>query len=235
MLAAPGIWPAPEQADQARHAEGLLVLLRAGGLLRPTTLPIVGLAVIAGAGGFWLLIQLDPLFREAVAPWRTPAVRAVMGWVTTFGQGWVLGVAALVMALVAHYGGRRDLVRAGIVAVPALIASGLVSRVIKIVVARPRPRTLEDVDSWWPSLVSAYHSFPSGHATSAFTLAAVLAVAAPSGRWVYYALAGLIALSRVALDAHFVSDVVAGGLLGWATGRAAMIVADRRWPVRGRS
>ncbi len=210
------------------------MLLRAGRLTRPITLPIFVLAVAAGAGAFYFLIQLDPLFREAIAPWRTPTVRAVMGWVTTFGQGWVLGVAAVVMAVVAHYGGRLDLVRAGIVAVPALIASGLVSRVIKIVVARPRPRTLENVDSWWPSLASAYHSFPSGHATSAFTLAAVLAVAAPSGRWGFYAVAGLIAFSRVALDAHFVSDVVAGGLLGWATGRAAMIVADRRWPVRDR-
>ncbi len=212
------------------------MLLRAGRLSRPTTLPIFVLAVAAGVAAFYFLTRLDPLFREAIAPWRTPIVRAVMGWVTTFGQGWVLGVAALVMALVAHYAGRRELVRAGIVAVPALIASGLVSRVIKILVARPRPRMLPDaVDSWWPSLASAYHSFPSGHATSAFTLAAVLAVAAPSGRWVFYALAGVIAFSRVAVDAHFVSDVVAGGLLGWATGRAAMLVADRRWPMRDRA
>jgi undecaprenyl-diphosphatase len=179
------------------------------------------------------LVQLDPLFREAIAPWRTPTMRAVMGWITTFGQGWVLGVAALVIALVAHSMGRRELMQAGIAAVPALIASGLFSRVIKILVARPRPRALpEAVDSWWPSMASAYHSFPSGHATSAFTLAAVLAVVQPSNRWVFYALAGLIAFSRVALDAHFVSDVVAGGLLGWATGRAAMVVVNRRWPLR---
>jgi len=44
--------------------------------------------------------------------------------------------------------------------------------------------------------------------------------------------AGTIALSRVAVDAHWVSDVVAGGLLGWATGRLAMVAADHRWPRR---
>jgi len=51
---------------------------------------------------------------------------------------------------------------------------------------------------------------------------------------VYYVVAGVIALSRVVVDAHFVSDVVAGGLLGWATGRLALMVADRRWPARDR-
>jgi membrane-associated phospholipid phosphatase len=134
-----------------------------------------------------------------------------------------------------HRPGRSNLVRAGLVAVPALIVSGLFSRVIKIFVARPRPSAAAGaLDSWWPSLDAAYNSFPSGHATSAFTLAAVLAVAAPSGRWLFYVLAGVIAFSRVAVDAHFVSDVVGGGLVGWATGRLAMIVADRRWPLRDR-
>lgn len=156
-----------------------------------------------------------------------------MEWVTLFGQGWVLGVGALAMALIAYRLGRADLVRAGLVAIPALIVSGLVSRVIKIIVARPRPTAAAGaLDSWWPSLDAAYNSFPSGHATSAFTLAAILALTAPSGRWLFYVVAGVIAFSRVVVDAHFVSDVVAGGLLGWATGRLAMIVADRRWPLR---
>jgi membrane-associated phospholipid phosphatase len=216
----------------AERSDRLLSSPRIGRLFRLPRFSFLIGGVAAGVAAFYFLTRLDPLFREAIAPWRTPAVRAVMGWVTTFGQGWVLGVAALIVAAAAYYAGRPALVRAGIVAVPALIVSGLISRVIKIMVARPRPRTLQDVDSWWPSLASAYHSFPSGHATSAFTVAAVLAVVLPSRRWAFYALAGLIALSRVALDAHFVSDVVAGGLLGWATGRAAMIVADRRWPAR---
>lgn len=194
---------------------------------------IVG--AVGGGAAFWVLFRLDPLFREAIAPWRTPPVWAVMEWVTTFGEGWLLGVGALAMALIAHRLGRSDLVRAGLVAVPALIASGLLSRVIKILVARPRPSAAAGaLDSWWPSLDAAYNSFPSGHATSAFTLAAILAVVAPSGWWLFYVVAGVIAFSRVAVDAHFVSDVVAGGLLGWATGRIAMAVADRRWPVRER-
>jgi membrane-associated phospholipid phosphatase len=142
-------------------------------------------------------------------------------------------VAALVMAWGASRAGRRDLVRAGLVAVPALIASGLIARVFKIVIGRPRPSTVvESLGHWAPSFSSAFNSFPSGHAASAFTLAAVLAAVLPSWRGALYASAGVIAFSRVGVDAHFLSDVVGGGLLGWATGRLAMGIAERRRPLR---
>lgn len=187
------------------------------------------------AGAFWALIQLDPLFRGAIAGWRTPGFRAVMEWVTLFGQGWVLGAIGLAVALIGHRLGRRKLLRAGLVAVPALIASGLLARVVKILVSRPRPGVVDqDPAHWGPSLAAAYNSFPSGHATAAFTLAAVLAAASPSWRPALYGLAALIALSRVVVDAHFVSDVVAGGLLGWAVGRLASRMAARRRPAAPR-
>jgi membrane-associated phospholipid phosphatase len=179
------------------------------------------------------LSRLDPLFREAIAPWRTPGFVSVMKGITTLGEGWLLGVAALVMAGIASRFGRRDLVRAGLVAVPALIASGLIARVFKILIGRPRPSTITDgLAQWAPSFSAAFNSFPSGHAASAFTFAAVLAAVLPSWRGALYASAAVIALSRVGVDAHFLSDVVAGGLLGWATGRLAMGIAERRRPVR---
>ncbi len=191
------------------------------------------IAVIGGIGAFWALARLDPSFREAVAPWRTPGVVSVMKAVTTLGEGWLLGVGALVMAWIASRFGRRDLVRAGLVAVPALIASGLIARVFKILIGRARPDTVVDgLGHWAPSFSAAFNSFPSGHATSAFTLAAVLVAVLPSWRGALYASAAVIAFSRVAVDAHFLSDVVAGGLLGWATGRLAMGLAERRRPLR---
>lgn len=207
------------------------MLLRTDRLLRSSAIPILVLAVPVSAGAFWALMQLDPLFRGAIAGWRTPGFRAAMEWVTLFGQGWVLGAIGLAVALIARRLGRRDLFRAGLVAVLALVASGLLARVVKILVGRPRPDVVDQgLAHWGPSLAAEYNSFPSGHATSAFTLAAVLAAAAPSWRPALYGLAALIAFSRVAVDAHFVSDVVAGGLLGWAAGRVASRVAARRRP-----
>jgi membrane-associated phospholipid phosphatase len=63
-------------------------------------------------------------------------------------------------------------------------------------------------------------AFPSGHATTAFTAATLLSAgtgAAPA----YFALAALIAASRVYTRMHHASDVFAGALLGLAMGAVA--------------
>lgn len=66
-----------------------------------------------------------------------------------------------------------------------------------------------------PSLHGSGFSFPSGHATAAFALAALLAAFYPRWRWLFVAVAASVCLARVQLDRHFPSDVLAGGVLGW--------------------
>jgi membrane-associated phospholipid phosphatase len=56
--------------------------------------------------------------------------------------------------------------------------------------------------------------FPSGHACLAFATAAALAILWPRFRWMFYALATLVAIERVSENAHWLSDVVAGAALG---------------------
>jgi len=61
-------------------------------------------------------------------------------------------------------------------------------------------------------------SFPSGHATSAFTAAGLLADDDPL--WpAYYAIAVLVAASRVYVRVHHASDVIGGIPIGIALGR----------------
>lgn len=83
-------------------------------------------------------------------------------------------------------------------------------------VDRPRPHRLRTPRS---------SSFPSGHASSAFTAAGVLSQGDPL--WpVYYGLAAVVASSRVYVKIHHASDVVAGAALG--IGLAAIV--RRAWP-----
>ena len=59
------------------------------------------------------------------------------------------------------------------------------------------------------------HSFPSGHAARAFLIATIAAGLGPA--WLAVALwiwAPLVALARVAMGVHYLSDIVAGALLG---------------------
>jgi undecaprenyl-diphosphatase len=62
-------------------------------------------------------------------------------------------------------------------------------------------------------------SFPSGHATAAFTAATILARTG-HGDAFWYALATIVAGSRVYVRMHHTSDVVVGALVGLALGRA---------------
>lgn len=59
------------------------------------------------------------------------------------------------------------------------------------------------------------HSFPSGHAARAFLIATIASGLGPA--WLAAALwiwAPLVALARVAMGVHYLSDIVAGTLLG---------------------
>jgi len=88
---------------------------------------------------------------------------------------------------------------------------------IKQLVGRPRPFAQQHVIL----RVNVYDliskgSFPSGHATNAFMVAAFFGTCIKRKRIVLYGIACLIALSRVYIGVHFPSDVLMGGFLGWS-------------------
>jgi undecaprenyl-diphosphatase len=72
-------------------------------------------------------------------------------------------------------------------------------------------------------------SFPSGHASSALTAAAVLGEDDPL-RPLYYGIAAVVASSRVYVKIHHASDVLAGVATGVVLGR----VARKVWPRPGK-
>lgn len=108
------------------------------------------------------------------------------------------------------------------------VFTGLTVSYLKDTLTFPRPLTVLGpgaVTVLGPDRIA--DSFPSGHATFAFLVAAALAPGAP--RLIQVALwtfAGLAALSRVGVGAHFPADVVAGALIGTLT--ALMIRAILR-------
>lgn len=59
-------------------------------------------------------------------------------------------------------------------------------------------------------------AMPSGHATSAVAGALGLGLLWPAGRTLAWAIAGLILFSRMYLGFHYPTDLLVGGLVGWA-------------------
>ena len=90
----------------------------------------------------------------------------------------------------------------------AMIVNGAYTGILKYSVQRTRPDTSDNL------------SFPSGHSSTAFSLAAVAdhhygwKIGVPA-----YVLASGIGLSRIEKDKHYLSDVLAGATIGIIVGR----------------
>jgi membrane-associated phospholipid phosphatase len=69
-------------------------------------------------------------------------------------------------------------------------------------------------------------SFPSGHAARIFGFFSVFWLAMPRGRWLYALLAVPMCAALVAMNYHFVSDVIAGSVLGAIVGTYAVTFCD---------
>ncbi|MGB8407336.1 MAG: phosphatase PAP2 family protein [Mycobacterium sp.] len=147
---------------------------------------------------------------------------------TVFGP-WTFQVAAAVVALGALVRRRR---REALFLLVGVVLTGTVTDILKDIAQRPRPVTaLAHEPSW---------SFPSGHALGTLAgllglTAAALALAPARRRWVWIA-AGigavmvlLIGVSRVVLNVHYPSDVLAGWLMAAAWFLATLpILTGRR-------
>ncbi len=67
-------------------------------------------------------------------------------------------------------------------------------------------------------------SFPSGHTTAAFMMAVLISMFFPATLVPLYLWASLIGLSRVMLRVHFISDVLAGVVLGTAIAMFSLLL-----------
>jgi len=128
------------------------------------------------------------------------------------------------MAMSHVTGWPADLDRVANVVVGTAMA-GLVTEAIKSSVGRGRPRDVHDPRQFQPfTRDNAWMAFPSGHATAGFGLATALAYEFDLGGWeaIGYGMAGMIAWSRVYHDAHWVSDTIAGAIVGIAVARVTV-------------
>ena len=98
----------------------------------------------------------------------------------------------------------------------AFLVNGAYTSVLKVAVGRERPNGQDE------------KSFPSGHTSNAFALAAVVErhygwkAGLPA-----YAVASAVAVSRLQRNKHYVSDVLAGATLGYIVGRTVARVNGR--------
>jgi undecaprenyl-diphosphatase len=160
-------------------------------------------------------------FDQDMSRWIARSMPVWAEWLAR-ALSWVGGAAgvAVLVALVAAWLVRRGWRMEAAVLVAAAAGSQLLSTLAKEGYDRPRPTAGS------PIALPSSSSFPSGHATTGiavFGLLGLLLAARLSSRAARlaaiaagFAVGSLIGASRVVLDVHFLTDVVAGAALGLA-------------------
>lgn len=154
------------------------------------------------------ILELDARLSDKMRVAEKPgALRAIAAFFAHSGDSWFWLPALILLWLVSDSFWRRwevvEFVGIGLLA--ALVMS------IKFLVRRRRP------EGEWGGIYrnTDPHSFPSGHAARAFLIVVVATGLAPAWLaillWIW---APLVSLARVAMGVHYVSDVVAGAVLG---------------------
>ncbi len=149
-------------------------------------------------------------YAAGIEPWRWAGV-GVLG---------ALALAALAL--------RRPRVGRAFAYIAAVhLASRLLMMWMKPATGRLRPYEwlVRGGSTFWRDGVS----FPSGHVMIFASLALPVAVVLPRARWLAIAVTAYACVARLAVDAHFVSDVLAGAALACLI--TALLAPIARWPI----
>jgi len=166
---------------------------------------IVGLVLVLTIGKAAAFVDLNPYHRTTLDQ--------VFMWITWLGDG-VFSVLVIVFFLIRRRWSKAVQVTA------AFLLSALVAQILKNLFSMPRPKEFF-APGVYPYFIEGYThhgfaSFPSGHTTSIFALATMLAIFTPNQRYklAYFLGAVLVGYSRIYLGQHFLNDVLMGSAVG---------------------
>lgn len=172
--------------------------------------------------------SIDRAVARAAARHTSPSIQKVARLATWSGDKHLLIGLAAAYWLVSRRDGFRRRAQADHLLL-TLAAASLIPTVLKSVVDQERPdrcmvgsnrRGVETSGN-------ARDAFPSGHAVNMGAAAAALGWIYPEGKPLFWSVALAVASTRLAILAHWASDVVVGGLLG-----AGLECATRRLAMR---
>jgi len=180
--------------------------------------------LVAGVGAVAAAFPLDNCVDAALDVTQLPGWEKLAWWCSKLGEGWVVAAAGIVFALLFIFLQRPKAAGAiAFVAVTALL-TGLAGTILRVLIGRTRPGIHGPHgvapgfygvwhDGHWIIGKAAFSAFPSGHAAVVVGLA--------TAAWLVHRGWGAVALlyalavvwSRVALQWHHLSDVLASTVL----------------------
>jgi undecaprenyl-diphosphatase len=142
----------------------------------------------------------------------------------------VLVVIALLALYRAHWPREKKIKVLIVAAMSTTVARFGMVEAIRAVYPNPRPfAALSDIR---PLFTETSSSFPSGHASFFFALAAVIYCYDKKLGLRFAFAALLMGLARITAGAHYPADILAGAVVGYVVGTIVYRLAERYWTTR---
>lgn len=187
-------------------------------------------AAVAIAAAFYF----DDIVSDFIAQHQIKPLRKVMEAVSKFGD-WPSHFAAGIIALgIAWRRGSEKWMRIFLLMLIALALAGLTGQIIKRAFPRARPSVHAEVRWGGPRFSSKYHAFPSGHVVASTAFFGVLLMARRRVGLACLPIPIVIGVSRMYVEAHYLSDVVCAAVLGMLGAWVVTLMLLRRSPITDR-
>ena len=178
------------------------------------------------AGGTGMFIALDEEINSAFKNNRSIYTEKLMDIFEPFGNGAFTVPALATVYFLSHFHENEKAKRTALIATESFLITGLYTSILKYSFGRHRPRTGNSSTSFDGfSTNKNYNSFPSGHTSTAFAIATVVAnqyEKTPYIKPISYGIAAMTGLSRINFEAHWASDVFFGAALGYFTAKTLL-------------
>lgn len=177
------------------------------------------LAPLGAATGLAFAYDTDASQAEGVDTNRTNTANKI----ADFGSFYATGAEGAGIYFIGLAQKNPKLAETGRLGAEAIIDSGTVTLVTKLISNRQRPLQGDGQGAFWPNGTSHWEwdsSFPSDHATASMALARVIAGEYPHWYVVLpaYGFAESVSISRIIANQHFPSDLIVGQAIGFLTG-----------------
>jgi membrane-associated phospholipid phosphatase len=195
-------------------------------LERKQILISIGLLLLALLMAATIDVRLFGLARDLL-----PMFGQVVGVARNLGKGQYPIIAALVLYGIclgtAYYRSHRLSeafresrlrFRQTMLVISSILLSGIAVNIVKVMVARPRPKLFYSDHVYWPQWFSFHgklNSFPSGHASTEISVILACLLVFPDFAAIWLTAGTFWLASNVFAGAHWPSDVLAGAVIGY--------------------
>ncbi len=162
-----------------------------------------------------ILLEWNKSIFLLINRYHSPIVDKLMLFFTSTGNGLILATVILIMLAICD---KKKCFRVFSTVLLAGVIGGVLVYLLKYKIGTLRPLSVFP-EAHFLGEPLKLGSFPSGHAQLAFSTSAVLAKEYKKSWKFLYLWALIVGFSRIYIGAHFPIDVIAGGVIGYLSGK----------------